>query len=146
MVQCISRLWRLVSAIRICAITIGQESYHKEDFCWKSRSLVLQMFSKSGRNYLIKSAYFLRFQQWYIHPDRWTIEGDMTILWSITKLGKSVHRVIWDGPLALSGTSYKGLSQHGIHPSSGAHHLFLKEDKFHSNWLVSHWQQLVCPT
>ncbi len=55
------------------------------------------MFSKSGRNYLIKSAYFLRFQQWYIHPDRWTIEGDMTILWSITKLGKSVHRVIWDG-------------------------------------------------
>ncbi len=57
----------------------------------------------------------------------------MTILWSITKLGKSVCRVIQDGSLALSGTSYKGLSQHGIHLSSGAHHLFLKEDKFHSN-------------
>ena len=28
-------------------------------FCWKSRSSVLQMFSKSGHNYLIKSAYFL---------------------------------------------------------------------------------------
>jgi len=56
-----------------------------------------------------------------------------------------VHRVIWDGFLGSPGMSYKGLSQHGIHPSSGAHHLFLKEDKFHSNQLVSHWQQLVCP-
>src|SRR5260221_10112369 len=113
-------------------------------FGWESRSLVLQMFSKSGHNYLIKSTYLLRFQWWYIHPDQWTIEGDMTILWSITKLGKSVHRVIRDGSFALSGTSYKGLSQCGIHPSSGAHHLFLK-DKFHSDKLVSHWQQLVCP-
>ncbi len=50
----------------------------------------------------------------------------MTILWSITKLGKSVHRVIRDGSLVLSRTSFKGLSQRGIHPSSGAHHLFLK--------------------
>ncbi len=59
----------------------------------------------------------------------------MTILWSIAKLGKSVCRVIGDESLALSGMSCKGLSQHGIHPSSGAHHLylFLKEDKFHSN-------------
>ncbi len=57
----------------------------------------------------------------------------MTILWSIAKLGKSVCRVIRDEFLASSGTSYKGLSQCGIHPSSGAHHLFLKEDKFHSN-------------
>src|SRR5260221_10342207 len=103
------------------------------------------MFSKSGRNYLIKSAYFLRFQRWYIHPDRWTIEGEMTILWSITKLGKSVRRVTWEGSLALSMTSYKGLSQRGIHPGLGAHHSVLKEDKFHSNQLVSHWQQLVCP-
>src|SRR5258707_6171716 len=69
----------------------------------------------------------------------------MTILWSITKLGKSVCRVIRDGSLALSRTSFKGLSQRGIHPSSGAHHLFLKEDKFHSDLPVSHWQQLVCP-
>src|SRR5258708_16333346 len=69
----------------------------------------------------------------------------MTILWSITKLGKSVRRVIRDGSLALSRTSFKGLSQRGIHPSSGAHHLFLKEDKFHSDLPVSHWQQLVCP-
>ena len=69
----------------------------------------------------------------------------MTILWSITKLGKSVCRVIQDGSLALSRTLYKGLSQRGIHPSSGAHHLFLKRDKFHSDKLVSHWQQLVCP-
>ncbi len=69
----------------------------------------------------------------------------MTILWSITKLGKSVCRVIQDGSLALSGTSYKGLSQRGIHPSLGVHHSFLKRDKFHSNQLVSHWQQLVCP-
>jgi len=57
----------------------------------------------------------------------------MTILWLIIKLGKSVCRVIWDGSLALSRMSFKGLSQHGIHPSSGAHHLFLKEDKFHSD-------------
>ncbi len=57
----------------------------------------------------------------------------MTISWTITKFGKSVCRVIWDGPLGLFGTSFKGLSQRGIHPSSGAHHLFLKEDKFHSN-------------
>ena len=69
----------------------------------------------------------------------------MTILWLITKLGKSVCRVIRDGSLALSRTSFKGLSQRGIHPSSGAHHLFLKEDKFHSDLPVSHWQQLVCP-
>ena len=57
----------------------------------------------------------------------------MIISWSITKLGKSVCRVIRDGSLALSGTSYKGLSQRGIHPSSWDHHLFLKEDKFHSD-------------
>ncbi len=57
----------------------------------------------------------------------------LSISWTITEFGKSVHRVIWDGPLALSGTSYKGLSQRGIHPISGVHHLFLKEDKFHSN-------------
>ena len=69
----------------------------------------------------------------------------MIISWSITKLGKSVRRVIRDGSLASFGTSYKGLSQRGIHPSSGDHCLFLKEDKFHSNQLVSHWQQLVCP-
>src|SRR5258708_23496673 len=69
----------------------------------------------------------------------------MIISWSITKLGKSVPRVIRDGSLALSGTSYKGFSQCGIHPSSWDHCLFLKEDKFHSNQPVSHWQQLVCP-
>ena len=57
----------------------------------------------------------------------------MIISWSITKLGKSVCRVIRDGSLALSRTSYKGLSQRGIHSSSRAHHLFLKEDKFHSD-------------
>ncbi len=57
----------------------------------------------------------------------------MTILWSITKLGKSVHRVTWEELLALSRTSYKGLSQRGIYLSSGAHHLFVKEEKFHSN-------------
>src|SRR5260221_1664505 len=69
----------------------------------------------------------------------------MTILWSITKLGKSVRRVTWEGFLALSRTSYKGLSQRGIHPGQGAHHSVLKEDKFHSNQPVSHWQQFVCP-
>jgi len=69
----------------------------------------------------------------------------MTILWSITKLGKSVRRVTWEGSLALSRTSYKGLSQRGIHLGQGAHHSVLKEDKFHSNQPVSHWQQLVCP-
>src|SRR5258708_37678730 len=40
--------------------------------------------------------------------------------------------------------SYKGLSQR-IQRSTRAHNLFLKEDKFHSNQPVSHWQQLVCP-
>ncbi len=55
----------------------------------------------------------------------------MTIFWSITKLGKSVHRVIREGSLALFRI-YKELSQRGIHPSSGVHHLFLKRDKFHS--------------
>ncbi len=69
----------------------------------------------------------------------------MIISWLITKLGKSVCRVIWDGSLASFGTSYKGLSQRGIHLSSGDHCLCLKEDKFHSNQPVSHWQQLVCP-
>src|SRR5258705_8217340 len=68
----------------------------------------------------------------------------MTILWSITKLGKSVRRVTWEGSLALSRTSYKGLSQCGIHPGQGAHHSVLKEDKFHSNQPVSHWSSLVC--
>src|SRR5258708_37080299 len=56
----------------------------------------------------------------------------MTIFWLITKLGKSVHRVIQESSLALFRTSYKELSQHGIHPSSGVHHLFVKRDKFHS--------------
>src|SRR5258708_27013254 len=46
--------------------------------------------------------------------------------------GRSVCRVIWEGSLALFRTLYKELSQHGIHLSSGAHHLFLKRDKFHS--------------
>ncbi len=57
----------------------------------------------------------------------------MTISWTITKFEKSVCRVICNGSLALSRMSYKGLSQRGIHLSSGDHHLFLKEDKFHSN-------------
>src|SRR5258708_1045486 len=61
-----------------------------------------------------------------------TIEGEMTIFWSITKLGKSVRRVIQEGSLALFRTSYKELIQCGIHLSSGVHHLFLKRDKFHS--------------
>src|SRR5258708_13534317 len=56
----------------------------------------------------------------------------MTIFWLITKLGKSVRRVIREGSFALFRTSYKELSQHGIYPSSGVHHLFLKRDKFHS--------------
>src|SRR5260221_703312 len=43
------------------------------------------------------------------------------------------------------GCRMRGLVSEEIHPSSGAYHLFLKEDKFHSDWLVSHWQQLVCP-
>jgi len=37
----------------------------------------------------------------------------MTIFWLITKLGKSVCRVIQEGLLTLSRTSYKGLSQWG---------------------------------
>src|SRR5258708_14203644 len=45
-------------------------------------------------------------------PDWWTIEGEKTIFWSITKLGRSVRRVIWEGSLALSRTSYKELTQH----------------------------------
>ncbi len=61
------------------------------------------------------------------------IEGEMTISWTITKFGKSVCRVIWDGTLALSGTSYRGLSQRGMDLSSGVHHLFLKEAKFQSS-------------
>ncbi len=43
------------------------------------------------------------------------------------------------------GCCTRGLVSEEIHLSSGAHHLFLKEDKFHSDKLVSHWQQLVCP-
>src|SRR5258706_12008438 len=68
----------------------------------------------------------------------------MTIFWSITKLGKSVRRVIREGLLALFRTSYKELSHRGIHPSSGVHHLFLKGDKFHSESAGSHWPSLVC--
>src|SRR6266446_4390894 len=55
-----------------------------------------------------------------------------TIFWSITKLGRSVRRMIREGLLALSRTSYKELTRCGIHPSLGVHHLFLKRDKFHS--------------
>src|SRR5260370_41780931 len=65
-------------------------------------------------------------------PDWWTIEGEKTIFWSITKLGRSVRRMIREGSLALFRTSYKELSQRGINPSLGVHHLFLKRDKFHS--------------
>src|SRR6266436_2179473 len=69
----------------------------------------------------------------------------MTIFWSITKLGRSVCRVIREGSLALFRTSYKELSQRGIHPSSGVHHLFLKETSFTQNQPASHWPSLVCP-
>src|SRR5258708_1534337 len=68
----------------------------------------------------------------------------MTIFWSITKLGRAVHRVIREGSLALFRMSYKELSQRGIHPSSGVHHLFLKRDSFTQNQLASHWPSLVC--
>src|SRR5258708_252927 len=69
-----------------------------------------------------------------------------TIFWSITKLGKSVRRMIREGSLALFRTSYKELSQRGIHPSSGVHHLFLKkETSFTQNKPASHWPSLVCP-
>src|SRR5258707_12393872 len=69
-----------------------------------------------------------------------------TIFWSITKLGRSVRRVIREGSLALFRTSYKELSQHRIHPSSGVHHLFLKrETSFTQNQLASQWLSLVCP-
>src|SRR5260221_2284752 len=40
--------------------------------------------------------------------------------------------MIREGSLALFRTSYKELSQRGINPSLGVHHLFLKRDKFHS--------------
>src|SRR5258708_37779770 len=56
----------------------------------------------------------------------------MTIFWSITKLGRSVRRVIWEGSLALFRMSCKELSQRGIHLSSGFHHLFLKRDEVQS--------------
>src|SRR5258708_25994411 len=68
----------------------------------------------------------------------------MTIFWSITKLGRAVHRVIREGSLALFRMSYKELSQRGIHPSSGVHHLFLKRDSFTQNQPASHWPSLVC--
>src|SRR5258708_29426646 len=68
----------------------------------------------------------------------------MTIFWSITKLGRSVHRVIREGSLALFRMSYKELSQRGIHPSSGVHHLFLKRDSFTQNQPASHWLSRVC--
>ncbi len=46
-----------------------------------------------------------------MHLDQWTIEGEMTISWTITKFGRSAHRVIWDwqqlvcprSPLLLNG-------------------------------------------
>src|SRR5260370_39921204 len=59
------------------------------------------------------------------------LDEKKTIFWSITKLGRSVRRVIREGSLALFRTSCKELSQRGIHPSSGVHHLFLQRDKFH---------------
>src|SRR5258708_6943328 len=68
----------------------------------------------------------------------------MTIFWSITKLGRSVRRMIREGSLALFRTSYKELSQRGINPSLGVHHLFLKETSFTQNQLASHWPSLVC--
>ena len=54
----------------------------------------------------------------------------MTILWSITKLGKSVHRVIQDGSLALSGTSYKGLSQQNPSEFKGPSFISKKRTSF----------------
>src|SRR5258708_7059849 len=54
--------------------------------------------------------------------------------------------MIREGSLALFRTSYKELSQRGIHPSSGVHHLFLKkETSFTQNQPASHWPSLVCP-
>src|SRR6266436_2524115 len=48
-------------------------------------------------------------------------------------------------PLALSGMSYKWLSHHGIHPSSGPIIQFPKKTSFVQDSQISYWLQLVCP-
>src|SRR5258707_4592782 len=50
------------------------------------------------------------FQQYHICPNLCNIDRDVIITWIITGFGKSVHRAVWKGLLALSGMSYKWLS------------------------------------
>jgi len=56
-----------------------------------------------------------------------------------------MHRVVWERLLALSGTSYKWFSQHGVHPSSGLIIHFQKKTSFAQDSQISYWLQPVCP-
>src|SRR5258708_23228560 len=74
-------------------------------------------------------------QRWYIRLNPCIIDGDVITTWLITGFGKVCAPGVWERLLALSGTSYKWLSQHGVHPSLGVHHSFANGDKFCSRYL-----------
>src|SRR5258708_38872819 len=80
-----------------------------------------------------------------IHPNLCTIDRDVITTWKFTGFGRSMHRVVWERLLALSGTSYKWFSQHGVHPSSGLIIHFQKKTSFAQDSQISYWLQPVCP-
>src|SRR5258708_35621364 len=82
-------------------------------------------------------------QRWYIRLNPCIIDGDVITTWLITGFGKVCAPGVWERLLALSGTSYKWLSQHGVHPSLGVHHLFQMGTSFAQDSWVSYWLQLV---
>src|SRR6266436_2827715 len=82
------------------------------------------------------------FQWYHIHLNLCNIDRDVIITWIITGFGKSVHRAVWKGLLALSGTSYKWLSHRGVHLSSGP---IIQFPSFAQDSQISYRLQLVWP-
>src|SRR5258706_15289009 len=103
------------------------------------------MPSKLRRNYVIKCAYFLRFQRYHIRLNPCTIDGDVITTWIFTGFGKSVHRVIWRGFWHCLERRTSGLviveSVRVLGPSFNSQ----KKTSFVQDSQISYWLQLVCP-
>src|SRR5258705_523198 len=123
-------------------VITSQESHHQHAFLIRIAETIFHMRLKPRHNYAIKCVYFLRFQRWYIRPNPCIIDGDVITTQIFTGFGKSVHRAVWKGLLALSGTFYKWFSHRGVHPSSG--HI-IQFPSFAQDSRISYRLQLVWP-
>src|SRR5258705_207843 len=103
------------------------------------------MPSKLRRNYVIKCAYFLRFQRWYICLNPCTIDGDVITTWIFTGFGKSVCRVIWRGFWHCLERRTSGLVIVESIRVLGLSFNSQKKTSFVQDSRISYWLQLVCP-